>query len=85
MPAAVADLVDADRDQAVQPALVEAVGDDALDDPPDGVPGDPQQAGDRGLGHLLRQQRDDVLEVARVAGARPRPRDRLEANLGCSS
>ena len=41
--AAVADLVDADRDQAVEAALVEVIGDDALDDRPDGVPADPQQ------------------------------------------
>ena len=76
--AAVADLVDADRDQPLQPALVEVVGDDALDDPPDRVPADPQQPGDRRLGHLLRQPRDDVFEVARVVRAGPRPRDRLE-------
>ena len=76
--AAIADLVDADRDQAVQASLVEVIGDDALDDPPDRVPGDPQQAGDRGLRHLLREPRDDIFEVARVARPRPRPRDRLE-------
>ncbi len=40
--AAVADLVDADRDQPGQAALVEVVGDDALNDPPDGVSADPQ-------------------------------------------
>ena len=40
--AAVADLVDADQEQALQAALVEMVGDDARDDAPDGVPADPQ-------------------------------------------
>ena len=37
-------------------------------DPPDRVPADPQQPRDRGLGHLLGQPRNDVLEVARVMG-----------------
>ena len=41
--AAVADLVDADADQALEAALVELVGDHARDDPPDRVPADPQQ------------------------------------------
>jgi hypothetical protein len=50
------------------------VGDDPLDDAPDRVPPDPQHAGDRGLGHLLRQPGDDVFEVARVVGVRARPR-----------
>ena len=54
------------------------VGDDSLHDPPDRVPADPQQPGDRRLRHLLREPRNGVLEVAGVAGARPRPRDRLE-------
>src|SRR5215217_5258058 len=75
--AAVADLVDADADQALEAALVEVVGDDAFDDPPDRVPADPQQAADRSARHLLGQPRDDVLEVARVRGARPGPRHRL--------
>jgi len=68
------DLVDADRDQAGQAVLVEVHGDDTRDDLPDGVPADAQQAGDRGLGHLLRQPRDDVLEVTGVMRARPGPR-----------
>jgi hypothetical protein len=50
---AVADLVNTDGDQAGQPALVEAVGDDPRNDPSDGVSADPEQAGDRRLGHLL--------------------------------
>src|SRR5215216_58655 len=76
--APVADLVDADADQPLEPRLIEVVGEDALDDPPDGVPADPEQPGDRCLGHLLGQPRDDVFEVAGVARPRPRPRDRLE-------
>jgi len=75
---AVANLVAADRDQPVKPGLVEVVADDALDDQPDRLPGDPEQPGDRRLGHLLREQGDDVLEVARVARARPGPRHRLK-------
>ena len=60
--------------------MIEAIGNDPLDDPPDGVPPDPQQPGDRGLGHLLRQPRDDIFEVAGVVRAGPGPRDRLEVN-----
>jgi hypothetical protein len=75
---AVGDLVAPDRNQAVQASVVEVIGDDALDDPTDRVPPDPQQASDRGLGHLLREPRDDVLEVARVMSVRPCPRHRLQ-------
>ena len=56
--AAVADLVDADADQALEAALVEVVGDDARDDRADRAPADPQQPRDRREGHLLRQPRD---------------------------
>jgi hypothetical protein len=65
--APIADLIDTDRDQALQAAPIEALCDDALNDPPDGVPGDSQQPGDRLLDHLLGKPRDHVLEVARVA------------------
>jgi hypothetical protein len=41
--AAIGDLVHADRDEAMQAALIQLLGDDALDDPPDRVPGDPQR------------------------------------------
>ncbi len=75
--AAVGDLVDADSDQAGEAVLVEVLGDDTRDDLADGVPAHPQQAGDRGLGHLLRQPRDDVFEVTRVMSARARPRHGL--------
>jgi len=79
--AAVGDLVAADRDQAAKTAFGELVGDDTGDDMPDGRPGDPEQPGDLGLGHLLGQPRDHVFEVAGVMGAGPRPRDRLEVDL----
>ena len=78
--AAVGDLIDADRDEALQALLVEVIGDDALHDLPDRVPGDPQQPGDRGLGHLLGKPRHDVLEVARVVGVGPGPRHRLQVH-----
>jgi hypothetical protein len=80
VPAPPGHLVDADRHQPSESLLVEAVGDDALDDPPDRRPVDPHQRGDRRLRHLLGQERDHVLEVARVTSARPRERDRLHAH-----
>ena len=83
--AAVADLVDADRDQTAQAPLVEVVFDDALDDPPDGVPADPQQAGDRCLGHLLREPRHDVLEVEGVLSIGPRPGHPLEVHAAVAA
>src|SRR5215207_2795207 len=83
--AAVADLVDADADQALEPALVEVIGDHTGDEPPDRVPADPQQPADRGAGHLLGQPRDDVLEVARVRRAGPRPRHRLQVNAAVAA
>ena len=76
--ASVADLVDADADEPLEPALVQVIGDDARDDRADRVPADPQQPRDRRERHLLRQPRDDVLEVARVRRARPGPRDGLQ-------
>jgi hypothetical protein len=75
--AAVADLVAADRDQSGEPIVIRTVGDDTLDDPPDGVPADSEQPADRGLGHLLRKPRDNVFEVAGMMSVRPRPRHRL--------
>ena len=75
--AAVGDLVHADQDEPVEAGLAEVVGDDAGDDVADRVPRDPHQPGDRRLGHLLREKRDDVLEVAGVRSARPGPADRL--------
>ena len=87
--AAIGDLVNADRDQAGEPVLVEALGDDTRDDLADGVPPDPQQTGDRGLGHLLREPRDDVLEVTRVMSCllytSPSPRDRTRYRMPSSA
>src|SRR5438132_88862 len=83
--AAVGDLIDADRHEALQAALVQLLLNDALDDLTDGVPGDPQESGDRGLGHLLGEPRDYVLEVARVMGAGPGPRHRLQVNAAVSA
>ena len=77
MPGAVADLVHADHHEPVQPRAVELVRDDASEDIPDRSPPDPHQLGQRRLGHLLRQERDDVLEVARVRRPGPRPRHLL--------
>ena len=73
LPAPVGQLVTADLNESGQ-ALIEVIGHDALDDPPDGIPGDPQQRLDLALGHLLRAERHEVLEVARVAGVRSGPR-----------
>ncbi|MGB0096029.1 MAG: hypothetical protein WBP81_26255 [Solirubrobacteraceae bacterium] len=64
-----ADLVHADHHQPVQTAAIEPVGNDPGEDLPDRSPADPHQPGDRRRGHLLRQERDDVLEVPRIRGA----------------
>jgi hypothetical protein len=77
VPAPIGHLVDAKQPQAVQTARVKALGDNALDDRADGVPGDAHQPRDRRLGHLLSQKGHHVFEVARKA--RPaRPRHRLD-------
>jgi hypothetical protein len=77
--AAIGNLIDADLNEAMQAALIELLLNDALHNPPDAVPRDPQEARDRLLGHLLRQPRDHVLEVTRVARAAPGPRHGLKA------
>ena len=64
--------------RSLKSALIEVIGDDALDDPPDRVPGDPQQRLDLALGHPLGAERDQILELAGVPGAAARPRDRLD-------
>jgi hypothetical protein len=78
--AAVADLVAADRHQAREAVGVEVIADHPLDDRADGVPADAQQAADRRLGHLLGHEGHQVLEVAGVPSARPRPGQRLDAH-----
>ena len=80
LPAPVRQLVAPNRNEPGQAPLIEAIGDDALHDPPDRVPRDPQQRLHLALGHLLRAESHQVLEVARVASVRARPRDRLDAH-----
>ena len=72
-----ADLVDPDLVEIVQAAGIELVVADALDDPPDRVPVDPQHPLDRRLVGPRRQPRDQALEVARELRARPGERDAL--------
>ncbi len=74
-----ADLVDANVVEIVQAAGIELVVADALDDPPDRVPVDPQHPLDRRLVSPRRQPRDQTLEIARELGARPGERDALRA------
>jgi hypothetical protein len=59
-----ADLVDADVVEIVQAAGIELGVAHALDDPPDGVPVDPQHPLDRRLVRLGSQPRDQALEIA---------------------
>jgi hypothetical protein len=73
LPAAIGDLINADRDQPLEPAVVEVIGDDALHDLSDRVPPDLEQASDRGLGHLLRQPRHHILEVRPGGPTAPPP------------
>lgn len=73
MPLAIGDLVDPDPIQLVQAGVVDSFGDDPHDDVREGLPGDAQQPGDGGLVHALGEERDDVFEVASVAGSRNEP------------
>ena len=59
-----ADLVDPDVEQVAQPAGVELIVADALDDPPDRAPVDPQHPRDRRLVGARRQPGDQEFEVA---------------------
>ena len=68
--ALVGDLVDADAGEALEGVVGgPAVGDDALDDGADALPGDAQQLAHRGLGGVGDQPGHGVVEVAGV----PRP------------
>ncbi len=69
-----ADLVDADVIEVLQTIGVELVVADALDDPPDRVPVDPQHPLDRRLIGPRRQPRDQALKVP--GELRPRPGER---------
>ncbi len=71
-------LVDDDIEQAVQTARVELIGDNPGSDPPDGLPVDADQPGDRRLVGLGRQERHQRLEIGRdEARAGPSERHRL--------
>lgn len=74
---AVADFVHAEQLEAVKPAGGQLLSDDPLEDVAEGQPADPHQLGDLRLAHLLRQPRREILEIAGVPRARPRPRHRL--------
>jgi len=74
---AVADFIDADQRQRVEPAGGQLVGHDPRDDLADRFPTDAHQPGDLRLVHLLRQPRREVVEVARVARPATRPLDML--------
>jgi hypothetical protein len=45
----------------------------------------PEQLADRGLGHLLREEGDEILEVAGVPGAGARPRHRFDADAAIAA
>ena len=63
------DLIHRDLKQIAQPVGTQKLVADALDDPPNGLPIDPQKPRDRGLIRLGRQPRDQIVEVAREPGA----------------
>jgi len=74
------DLVDRDLIQVGEPVLVQVLAGDALDDPPDGVPVDPNEPAGRCLIRLGRQPSVRV-EPGRVAtlpdGCFPGPLSRI--------
>ena len=72
-----ADLVDPDADQPVESGGVEPVGDHPRADPPNTVPVQPGEPGDRGLVGLGRQGGHQVLEVAGEPRAVPGEGHRL--------
>jgi len=80
MLASPADLVHADLKQVVQPVGIKLIGADTTDDPPDGVPVDPDQPSDRALVGLRRQPRDQRLEIAGEPAGVPRERHALDPN-----
>jgi hypothetical protein len=81
--ALVGDLVHTDPVEAVQPGPVdrfEVFGHQAFHRGVDRFPGAPQQVGDRGLVHALREPADHLLEIAGMPGRRPRPRHLLRSD-----
>ncbi len=75
---AIAQLVDADDAQPVQPLVwSKQPTDDALDDAADGGPGDPHQSGNSRLVHTLREVGGLVFEGPREHRARFGPRQKL--------
>jgi hypothetical protein len=74
---AVAHLVNTDEHKPIQPACIEPVGDDPLEDLPGRLPSDPHQPRDLRLAHLLRQPGGEILEVARIPRSTAGPLDML--------
>jgi hypothetical protein len=72
-----ADLVHSNVNQTVEALGVQFLTDDPLADPPDRVPVDAQEPGDRGLVGLRGQERGHVLEVAGEPGPVAGERDPL--------
>ena len=75
---AVADLIDTDPIQRLEPAGVEQLGHPAVDDRGDGFPAAAHQGGHRGAVGALSQPQHHVLEIAGM----PRPRARPGQLLG---
>ena len=81
MASAVGDLVDAEAVEAVEPGVVEMVGHDPGQAGVDRLPGDPQEPGQAGLVHPLRQPGHDVVEVAGEPGPGSGPGHILDPHL----
>lgn len=72
----VADLVDADAAQAIEPIISRpALGDDPFDDAADRAPGDPHHRAERRLVHTRREPGDGLLEVPGESRAMSGPRN----------
>lgn len=80
MPAAPRDLVDPDIEEVLKPRAAELISADTLDHPPDGLPVNAQQPGDRRLISLGRKPRHEIVKVARQAGAVARERHALDVH-----
>jgi hypothetical protein len=80
MRVAVADLIDADPIQGLQPAGVEQLGHPTVDDRGDGFPAAAHQGGHRGAVGALGQPQHRVFEVAGMPCPRARPGQLLGAH-----